>query len=248
MENQPITQAHKQANINKTQMDKAAISTSQDSLHTAQQAQVVALNAVQASDQQLQMNPEQLAEQAYRAAAYGLIAHLLQTAPDADKLAQVAEFAGLESETDELSMAMAMLGLAARNSTEQLVRDEFHELFIGLGRGELVPFASWYLTGFLMETPLGSLRDDLNTLGYQRNEQSHEPEDHVSGVCEVMSMMIQDGASFELQEQFFKAHMKPWLSRFFNDLSQADAAVFYRSVGRFGAAFISFEREYLSMA
>ena len=51
---------------------------------------------------------------------------------------------------------------------------------IGLGRGELLPFGSWYQTGFLMERPLGYLRDDLSRLGYQREEGVHEPEDHVA--------------------------------------------------------------------
>ena len=34
------------------------------------------------------------------------------------------------------------------------VAEEYHDLFVGLVRGELVPFGSYYLTGFLHEKPL----------------------------------------------------------------------------------------------
>ncbi len=85
-----------------------------------------------------------------------------------------------------------MLSLAAEHSSTESLRDEYHALFIGLGRGELVPYGSWYQTGFLMEKPLGLLRADLARLGFERAEEVHEPEDHVAALCEVMALLIQD--------------------------------------------------------
>ncbi len=189
----------------------------------------------------------QLEEQAYRCGAYSLLARLLRSPPEREVLDQVAGFAKIESQRDEMALAMSMLGLAANTSHAEAVDDEFHALFIGIGRGELVPFGSWYLTGYLMERPLGRLRDDLAALGFQRQEGVAEPEDHVAALCEVMAILIEEGAALEVQEDFFKSHLADWLGRFFSDLSEAGSAVFYRAVGRFGAAFMALEQRYLNM-
>ena len=186
-------------------------------------------------------------EQQYRSAAYKVLAGLLRTAPDNDALDKVSAFAGIESQQDELALEMSMLGVSASTASAESVEDEFHELFIGLGRGELMPYASWYLTGYLMEKPLSKLREELSSLGYERSEDVHEPEDLAAALCEVMAMMIDDGCSIPQQADFFSRHLSTWLESFLADLSQANAAVFYRSVGRFGQAFSGFEKHYLTM-
>jgi TorA maturation chaperone TorD len=186
-------------------------------------------------------------EDQYRSGVYGLLAGLLRSTPDQAALDRVAGFASVEPSQGELALAMSMLGLAAKTCSPKSIDDEFHDLFIGLGRGELVPYGSWYITGFLMEKPLGKLRDDLAQLGFQRNEDVCEPEDHVAALCEVMLMLIEEGASVELQAHFFNTHMADWIKRFFIDLSEAKAAVFYCGVGRFGAAFIELEERYQAM-
>jgi TorA maturation chaperone TorD len=186
-------------------------------------------------------------EQRYRAGAYGLLAALLRSPPDAQLLAQVAEFAAVDANTDDLALAMSMLGLAAKSCSSRQIDDEFHDLFIGLGRGELVPYGSWYLTGFLMEKPLSSLRDDLARLGFERSGGTTEPEDHVAALCEVMVMLISEEADETPQKEFFEAHIGSWFARFFSDLSAAQSAVFYKAVGRFGAMFTALEQRYLSM-
>ena len=186
-------------------------------------------------------------EQQYRASSYSILAALLRSVPTADILQHVAEFSKVEIDEDELLLSMSTLGLAAGSSELSAIDDEFHELFIGLGRGELVPYGSWYLTGYLMEQPLGILRDDLAALGFERDEKVVEPEDHVAALCEVMSLIVQDGVEFEMQSRFFEKHVSSWMNRFFDDLSEAQSAVFYRAVGRFGAAFINLEKQYLNM-
>ena len=186
-------------------------------------------------------------EDRYRSGVYGLLAGLLRSAPDQAALDRVAGFASIEPSQGEMALAMSMLGLAAKTCSPESIDDEFHDLFIGLGRGELVPYGSWYITGFLMEKPLGRLRDDLAQLGFQRNDDVREPEDHVAALCEVMLMLIDDGASLELQADFFNTHMADWIKQFFIDLSEAKSAVFYRGVGRFGAAFIELEKSYQAM-
>jgi len=187
-------------------------------------------------------------EQQYRSAAYALIASLLRSPPDQAMLDRVRGLSQQPAaEGDEILLSMSMLGLSATTLSPASIEDEFYQLFIGLGKGELVPYASWYLTGFLMEKPLSDLREDLAHLGYQKNESVSEPEDHMAALCEVLSLMIADGMELDQQRDFFLRHLGNWADKFFNDLNTAEAAVFYKSVGRFGTAFIQFENAYLSM-
>ncbi|WP_455235114.1 TorD/DmsD family molecular chaperone [Thiogranum longum] len=186
-------------------------------------------------------------EQEIRAGAYRLLASLFRAPPGAELLDTIARLPGDGADAGELGTAIALLRLAASTTAPAGIDDEFHELFIGLGRGELVPFGSWYLTGFLMEKPLSSLRMDLARFGFEREDGVFEPEDHVSALCEVMSLMILEGRSMHDQQTFFSNHLATWLERFFADLRAARSAVFYRAVGRFAAAFTAFEAAYLGM-
>jgi len=188
------------------------------------------------------------AEQGRRAALYSLLAGLLRSAPNEPVLEytrQLQDDAG--GDRVELPLALSTLALAARHSAVESLRDEYHTLFIGLGRGELVPYGSWYQTGFLMEKPLGLLRADLRRLGFERADDVHEPEDHIAALCEVMALLIQDGVPLEQQRQFFDSHLGNWAADFFADLAEAQAAVFYKSVARLGRAFLSLESRYLSL-
>jgi TorA maturation chaperone TorD len=185
-------------------------------------------------------------EQLRRAGAYSVLAALLRDAPNEAVLDFVAELeVDAANNGNELLLSLNMLSLAARHSAPQALLDEYHALFIGLGRGELVPYGSWYQTGFLMEKPLGLLRADLAALGFARSEDVHEPEDHVAALFEVMAMLIHEGSGIDSQQHFFQSHIGNWAERFFDDLGNANAAVFYRSVARFGQAFLAMENRYL---
>ncbi|HKJ52000.1 MAG TPA: molecular chaperone TorD family protein [Gammaproteobacteria bacterium] len=187
-------------------------------------------------------------EQVYRASAYSLLAALLRAPPDQallDHLGQLSPSG--DAEPDELYEAMRQVAETASEFSLEQLDDEYHALFIGIGRGEVMPYGSWYLTGYLMEKPLSDLRDDLRLLGFERSPDTHEPEDHISAIFEVFSVMIADGSSLEMQQNFFNKHMDSWLERFFTDLGKAGSAGFYRPVARFGAAFIELEKAYLSM-
>jgi TorA maturation chaperone TorD len=187
-------------------------------------------------------------EQLARASVYALIARILTSAPDADLLGRLRAIEVDDSPGgDAMARSWAVMRLAAEHAEPEPVDDEYHRLFIGVGRGELVPYGSWYMTGFLMERPLADLRDHLAALGYERSDSVKEPEDHAGSLCEVMTHLIQDGESIEEQRAFFEQHMGPWLTRFFEDLEHAQAAVFYRAVGSLGKSFVELEQQYLSM-
>jgi TorA maturation chaperone TorD len=182
-----------------------------------------------------------------RAQEYRLLAALLARAPDAALLKKLSTLRG---DGSPLGLAHIALAEAAAAAREESVEREFFNVFIGVGRGELLPYASYYLTGFLHERPLARLREDLATFGIERRQGQAEPEDHAGILCEIMSGLI-DGrlpAPAGSEQQIFQKHMAPWIGRFFADLERADGADFYRRVGTLGRVFVEIETEAFSLA
>lgn len=139
------------------------------------------------------------------------------------------------------------LRAAAAQAAPAALEDEYHDLFIGLGRGEVVPFGSWHLTGFLMEQPLSDLRDDLKALGIEADAAQKDPEDHIAALCESMALLIRaDDIDEAREKRFFARHIQPWAGKFFAELRAAKSANFYRAVGALGARFVEVEARYLN--
>ena len=88
----------------------------------------------------------------------------------------------LTATTARLGQAISTVARIAARCEEAATTQEYNDLFIGMGRGELLPYASYYLTGFLNEKPLAKLRNDMTELGIKRQEGTKEPEDH-AGAC-----------------------------------------------------------------
>jgi TorA maturation chaperone TorD len=177
-----------------------------------------------------------------RAQEYALLAALLIRAPDAELLRRLTRLAGDDT---PLGRAHQELAKAAEDTSAAKLEREYFELFIGVGRGELLPYGSYYLTGFLQERPLARLREDLAALGVERVEDNLEPEDHAATLCEIMAAVV--GGKFPAPEgsdrMLFEKHMAPWMGRLFADLERAEAATFYRHVGSLGRAFMDIETE-----
>ena len=181
-------------------------------------------------------------EDVLRAQLYGLLAGLLSRPPGSDDL---SHFARLEGNDTPLGSAIGALARVAAGQSEMDVRDEYHTLFIGVGRGELLPYASYYLTGFLNEKPLAKLRNDMASLGVTRSADSSEPEDHAASVLEIMAGLI-DGrfgepATIEQQKEFFDAHVESWMDVFFRDLAGASSSVLYAALAEVGSRFLEIE-------
>jgi len=179
---------------------------------------------------------------AARAQEYALLSALLARAPDA---AFLAKLANLRGEATPLGVAHAALAQAASETTTERVEREYFNLFIGLGRGELLPYGSYYLTGFLHERPLARLRGDLAPLGIERVDGNCEPEDHAATLCEIMAGLVSGRlpAPAGTDQQIFEKHLAPWIGRFFADLERAEAANLYRRIGTLGRVFIDIEME-----
>lgn len=188
-----------------------------------------------------------------RANTYRLLATLLAAPATRELLDSLQKIGSTVDGTadDRIGMAKAWqtLKIASERATVEAVDDEYHDLFIGLGRGELVPYGSWYMTGFMMDRPLALLRRDLADLGIERQKDVYEPEDHVSALCETMSLIIENNEEIplEIQQRFFLDHLVTWLGKFFTDLQKAKTARYYVAVGQLGEQFIEVEKKYFGM-
>ncbi len=184
---------------------------------------------------------------AARAREYALLSALLRRAPNSDLLARLA---ALRGDASPLGLAHAALADAASAATPERVEREFFNLFIGIGRGELLPYGSYYLAGFLNERPLARLRDDLVRLRIERVEGETEPEDHAAVLCEIMAGLADgrfDGPQ-DADRELFEKHLAPWIGRFFADLERAEAADLYRRIGTVGRTFMEIESEAFALA
>lgn len=188
-------------------------------------------------------------EDALRAHVYALLARLLSGPPSAQVLEAVRRLSGDES---EFGQALNALATVAKRTTPEAANHEYHDLFIGIAQGELQPYGSYYLTGFLHEKPLAILRGDMARLGITRRENVPEPEDHIAALCEMMAGLITgafgEPADIAEQRAFFDAHIGSWAPRFFENLEAAKAAVLYMPVGRLGRYFMRIESEAFAMA
>lgn len=191
------------------------------------------------------MTTVQVDEDGARGNLYALLGRLLAVPPDHELLDVLRDISPAPDDDSLLAASWQMLALAASRTDPEQLRHEYDSLFIGLGRGEVVPYGSWYLTGFLMEQPLAQLRGDLRELGIERQPGVHEPEDHAAALCDTMALLITGAAPAPLEQQhgFYVRHMEPWIGRFFRDLQQAQSARFYRAVGQLGEQFIGVESQ-----
>ncbi|CUH77722.1 chaperone protein TorD [Tritonibacter multivorans] len=183
-------------------------------------------------------------EDRLRADLYNYLGVMLAGPPDQMLLDQTAELQGDDS---DLGRAINTLARVAKRSKPAAVEREYNALFIGLGRGELLPFASYYLTGFLNEKPLAVLRNDMLARGLARSETVFEPEDNIASLMEMMGALIVgrfgDPTSLEDQKMFFNRHVGPWAGHFFADLEAAKNSVLYAAVASVGRAFMEIEAE-----
>ena len=187
-------------------------------------------------------------EDQLRADFYRLLARFLTKSPTSEDLKFAASLQGGET---PLGKAVHSFSRVASQTDVTTADDEYHALFIGVGRGELLPYCSYYLTGFLHEKPLARLRNDMADLGIAANPDATEPEDHASAVLDMMAGLI-DGSfdkPLEIDEQrkFYDAHVGCWMPLFFRDLEGASSSVLYAALAQIGSRFLEIEKAAFEM-
>ena len=187
-------------------------------------------------------------EDILRADMYDFIASLLRKEPSDELIDEVAR---LHGDSSPIGSAFLTLAHLAKTLDNGLIRNEYVTMFIGVGRGEILPFASYYLTGFLNDKPLANLRADMDAIGIRRAEGVKEPEDHIASLFDMMSGLIRGrfGRSFSIAEQatFFRKHIEPWAGLLMRDIEAAKTVVFFAPVGAIGRAFLEIESQAFSM-
>jgi len=177
----------------------------------------------------------------WRAQTYALLANLFSQAPDQTIIDHIAAIEITEPDSPMGKQWSNLVAEAKKASVTELA-DEYQTLFIGVTHGELIPYGSYYQTGFLMEEPLAELRADLAKLGLVKHEDAAEPEDHVSAQCDVMRLLLMaEGTPVVTDKEFFLHHLKPWIENFFTDLAESQTSPFYQVLGQFSKAFINME-------
>lgn len=197
---------------------------------------------------------ETLAPQdAARADVYAALAALLAAPPAADTLRLIASAGDIAAGQDSaLASAWRELQAAAARFDAATVRAEYEALFFAVGEPEVMLYASWYRTGFLMEEPLAQVRADLARLGFSRLQSVNEPEDHIAALCEAMRLLVRsdeqpEHARLAAQKRFFDRHLAAWHRHLAQRIMDAAATDFYRRVAALMQAFFEAEAAHLEL-
>lgn len=192
---------------------------------------------------------EPTSEDILRAQLYRMLARFLAHPPSQDDLQSASLLSG---DSSPLGKAVAAFSAACKEFEPDEFKQDYHDLFIGVVRGELLPFASYYLTGFLHEKPLAKLRNDMARLGIERNPDIKEPEDHIAALMDMMAGLILgeygEMASVKEQRQFFETHISPWADYFFADLEGQSISRLYAALGNISRRFMEIEVKAFQMA
>jgi TorA maturation chaperone TorD len=187
-------------------------------------------------------------EDQLRADMYSFLANLLRAEPSAELVGQLTK---LESDESPIGKSIKTLSKLASSLDLPTIRDEYVRIFIGVGRGEILPFASYYLTGFLKDKPLAKLRNDMKEIGIELAENVKEPEDHIASLFDMMSGLILGKFSKKFsigeQKEFFNKHLASWVDLLMRDIESSRIAVFYSPIGTIGREFMEIERSSFSM-
>jgi TorA maturation chaperone TorD len=191
-----------------------------------------------------------------RADFYALLARLFSAAPDTALLAAIARAPALapaatEAGAVDLASSWEALRAASAATAEEAAADEYHALFIGVGRSEVSPYASHYL-GPQSGRPLAEIRASLSELGLARRPGSSEFEDHLAVVLETMRMLVagdadRQPAAIPEQRAFFERHVVPWAFDCCTAIGECSIANYYRRVAQFTGCFLALERDSLAI-
>jgi len=165
------------------------------------------------------------AEEAARADFYALLATMLNAPPDGALLANLAAAGALEGDPEE-----------------------YEALFGGVGKAAVSLYAGYYMGAPAIDHPRVRIQASLVALALARDARATEPEDHLAGLLEVMRVLVAGGAgrqaaSLAEQKAFYREHVEPAASPFFEALARAPQSNYYRHVAAVGAAFVAIESQ-----
>ena len=183
--------------------------------------------------------PEELA----RANFYGLLARLFYAPPDAALLERLAGAEDLAADEGLMPEAWQALVWAAARADVDAVHEAYESAFVGTRKPLVSLCATAYTLRCSSKVPLLALRADCAELGLARRGSSHEPEDHIAGLCDVMRHLIQTRkGGLAQQGRFFNRWIAPAAQPLCNAVVKHLDRSLYEHVARFAGAFFEIER------
>jgi TorA maturation chaperone TorD len=211
------------------------------------------------SDATLAEPPGIAPEDAARADFYALLARLFAAPPDASLLGAIAGASPLavEARAEEgagpgLAAAWDALRAASASADPDTVRQEYDDLFIGVGKSLVNLHGSHWLAGFMMDRPLAELRATLAVMGLGRRPGVTMVEDHLSALCETMRLLVAGDSALpsqpvDAQRTFFERQIAPWYADCCDAIMQSSIANYYAAVAQFTLDFLALERDSIAM-
>jgi len=202
----------------------------------------------------LAFRPPLAPEDRVRANFYAILARLLIDAPDGALLRAVGAAEPLPEEGGSaLPRAWNRLVRACEAMDPEAARQEYWDLFVGVGKAAVNLHGSHWIAGFMHEKPLAALRLELARLGVARRPESSLTEDHLGALCETMRLLIEGTDArrpedLAVQRAFFEGQLAPWVDECCAAMAHSPLANFYARVGEFAIAFLAIERDSLAMA
>lgn len=183
-----------------------------------------------------------------RANMYALIGRLFYAAPDSNLLAEIGQAgASNEGASGELQLAWQALQDACVSASPTVIKQEHDILFVGIGKAEVTPYTSHYVTHNAPDRHLVALREQLQRWGLARSSGVFEVEDHVAGLCDVMRFLIEEQMSLADQRLFFERYVYPGMPPLGTAVMAAASAGFYKRVVAFANAFFEVEKAAFEM-
>jgi len=199
----------------------------------------------------LQFHPPTAEEDRARAGYYALLARLFYGSPDAELLEAIANAEEMTADDAGSGLAHAWnsLATAARAMDAEAARIEYDEVFVGTGKSDVTPYATYYLSETGREKMLLRLKAELTEMGLARAPEAREPEDHFAGIFDVMRHLIagSDDGALQKQKRFFVQFIGPSYSAFCDAISKSGKTNFYKRVGDFTRVFLDVESESLKV-
>jgi TorA maturation chaperone TorD len=195
---------------------------------------------------------------AFRQQYYGLFVSLFAREPTEELLRILGQDIYVRADATaalhpELGLGWETMAGVLPAQTPEKATEEFLRLFIGPLQPEATPYESWYLTGQLFQRPLLAVREFIQALGLERDEERFpEPEDVIAFELEIMNWLVtrqmeaqtpdEEAAWLQRQQQFLKEHLLVWVPALTVDLERAKSANFYKSVAKLLRGFLVWEQ------
>jgi TorA maturation chaperone TorD len=190
----------------------------------------------------MQFVPTLPPEESARANFYALLARLFYAPPDVALLQAIAGAKDLDAEDGAIGLAWDELAQAAAAADPEAVREEYDAAFIGTGKAPVTLYACAYSLKYSNEVPLVDLKAQLAAFGLARRGETHEPEDHIAALCEVMRHLIaEQQLPLEEQKRFFEQWIWPTAGPLCSAIERSSVTRFYLAVAQFAKAFFELE-------